>query len=210
MCVRWGNCGRNEASLRTPLAPEGGSAMYQMFISWNLKSPRVTVSSHGIAKCKYLKFHAYCHLSVLFIALGQRMMDSKIPRYHHTCFRWRMGFSLKERISGQVSLSKICTPRKLLEVVFRSLLKFKRTFLHSLLIFSSKHPMKALFILDKGQLCIWKFTILDILNLDSVVFKSFLKQHSQTIGGNLRLHSSASWCHLGLECSSWCHLGQVS
>ena len=86
-------------------------------------------------------------------------------------------------------------PWKLLEMVFQSVFKFIRTF-SRLFIFFSKHPMKALVIhTDKGPLVIWKFTMLEVPNLDSAVFPSFLKQHSQTVGRNLRLHNWASWCH---------------
>lgn len=87
-------------------------------------------------------------------------------------------------------------PWKLLEMVFQSVFKSVRTFSRLFFIFFSKHPMKGLLIHpDKGPLGIWKFTMLEVPNSDSAVFLSFLKQHSQTVGRNLRLHSWASWCH---------------
>lgn len=54
--------------------------------------------------------------------------------------------------------------------------KFIRTFPHSLLLFfPSKDPFKALCSpIDEGQLGIWKFTISEVLNLDSAVLKSSL------------------------------------
>lgn len=79
-------------------------------------------------------------------------------------------------------------PWRLLEMVILKCSQVYKNIFASILHFL-KHPMKVLFIrIDKGQLGIWKFTVLKVLNLDSTVFPSFLKQHSPTTGGKLRLH----------------------
>lgn len=95
--------------------------------------------------------------------------------HHHRCSGEDTGFEapgfpVRHRLVTSTS------PWKRLAIASQSVVQSTRTRSCSLVIFSSACPMKTLFLpIDKGLLYIWQFAILEALNWDSGVSKSFLK-----------------------------------